>query len=65
MAILSNQMHLFFAKEGKVEQDFERLCISSQDDEFCDTTIKCFCRYQLLSEKKNRSGQIKRQSYLR
>lgn len=65
MTILSNQMHLFFAKEGKVEQDFERLCISSQDDEFCDTTIKCFCRYQLLSEKKKSSGQIKRQSYLR
>lgn len=59
MTILSNQMHLFFAKEGKMEQDFERLCISSQDDEFCDTTIKCFCRYQLLSEKINRQDRSK------
>lgn len=64
MIVLRNEMHLFFAKEGKVEQNFQRLCISSQNDEFCDTTVKCFCRYQLESEKKS-LGRIKRQSYLR
>jgi hypothetical protein len=42
---LRDETHLFFAKEGKVEQDFERLGVSSQDDEFCDTTVKGFRRY--------------------
>ena len=61
MTLLSNQMHLFFAKEGKVEQNFERLCVSSQDDEFCDTTVKCFCRYQLAVgvREKNRQDRSK------
>jgi lipase chaperone LimK len=51
MIVLCDEIHLFFAKEGKVEQDFERLRISSQDDELCDTTVKRFCRYQLELEK--------------
>lgn len=34
--------YLFLAKEGEMEQDFERLSISSQDDELRDTAVKGF-----------------------
>ena len=32
--------YLLFAKKRKVEQNFEGLGISSQDDNFCDTTVQ-------------------------
>lgn len=32
--------HLLFAKEREVKQNLQRLGISSQDDNFCDTTVQ-------------------------
>ena len=34
-------MHLLFAQEGQVEENFERLGVGSQDDELGNTAIEC------------------------
>lgn len=39
---INEEGYLFLTKKGEMEQDFERLSISSQDDELCDTTVKSF-----------------------
>jgi len=36
-------MYLLFAKNGKVENNLERVCISSNYDDFGDTSVESFC----------------------
>jgi len=33
---------LLFAKQGKMQEDFKRLCVSGEDDKFCDTAVQGF-----------------------